>query len=189
MNNICMYSTDQMQGIRYVNYTRLHEEANTLIHWANTCLYKETNAFREGKHVCLIPCIWSVLYIHVAHSHVQTCKIRILSYAKVFEQFVAISWNILHLYEIRALWEVQKISPKVAIPTVIHHHKNFLICIYVRTCCHVHFGVLGELTPSKLLLPQSQLHLFPPTILEWDLNILHTKFTFLYVHMYMYVCL
>ena len=37
-------------------------------------LYKETNAFtREDKRVCLIPCIWLVLYV-IRATHVQDCQ-------------------------------------------------------------------------------------------------------------------
>ena len=50
----------------------------------NEFIHKETNAFtREGSHVCLIPCIWSVLYIQNCYCipttlsvyvHVRTCS-------------------------------------------------------------------------------------------------------------------
>ena len=44
------YSTHQIQGTykARVNYTRLHEEANT-------CLYKETNAFTREGNIHLVP--------------------------------------------------------------------------------------------------------------------------------------
>ena len=134
-----MYSTSQIQGIRLC---KLHEFAGgdkrtcTLwqihvytVKWIH--LYKETKAFtREDKHVCLIPCIWRVLYVYIVHA------MYVLLYIHV------------HVHEcslcrrIGDEWLVTDVDTECYIPDV--SEVCVCVCECVRTCvCVIHVCVLN----------------------------------------------
>ena len=104
------YRSDARYKAR-VNYTRLHKEANTLVHWGKIHVYTQLNGlYKETNSITLYlaPCIWTVLYMYMymyihtpTHMYVftKTCMHPLIHPSIILPLYILLSINLFfHLH-------------------------------------------------------------------------------------------